>query len=95
MAAAQAAQQKRPQGLTPVHQEPGAVQFQYSKAYGALGGGLDLGNSAAAPQPLLTADRPQSAEPARLPPALEEVEDFISLEGYFQVHDRIEGGRLL
>ena len=74
--------------LVPVHDEPGAVQFKYNTSYVALGGGLALGggggggaNGAAAAEPLsVWEERPQAAEPAKLPPPLEDLDDFISLE---------------
>lgn len=65
----------------PVHDEPGAVQFQYKKGFSALGAGLGLGTSdggGAAP-PAAWQERPQAVEPARLPPALE-LDEFISLD---------------
>lgn len=72
--------------LVPVHDEPGAVQFKYNTSYVALGGGLALGGgsgangAAAAEPPSVWEERPQAAEPAKLPPPLEDLDDFISLE---------------
>ena len=77
--------------LVPVHDEPGAVQFQYNTSYVALGGGLSLGgggggggssggSGAAAELLSVWEERPQEAEPAKLPPPLEDLDDFISLE---------------
>ena len=65
-----------------MHDEPGAVQFKYNTSYVALGGGLGLGGggAAAAQPPARQQQRPQAVEPARLPPPLEELEEFISLE---------------
>ncbi len=70
-----------------LHNEPGAVQFIYNTSYVALGGGLALGGSggggngaAAAAPPPVWEERPQTAEPAKLPPPLEDLDDFISLE---------------
>ncbi|KAI7844721.1 hypothetical protein COHA_001808 [Chlorella ohadii] len=70
--------------LVPVHDD---VQFKYSTSYVALGGGLALGGSggggkggAAAAPPSVWEERPQTAEPAKLPPPLEDLDDFISLE---------------
>ena len=70
--------------LVPVHDD---VQFKYNTSYVALGGGLALGGSggggkggAAAAPPSVWEERPQTAEPAKLPPPLEDLDDFISLE---------------
>jgi hypothetical protein len=85
MAAAQ--QPAAPVQLVPVHDEPGAVKFQYT-SFGAIGGGFVLGggggggSAAAAPLLAVAVERQQLAAPAaaQQAPALEEyLEDFISL----------------
>lgn len=65
--------------LVPVHDEPGAVQFQYRTAFSALGGADDavLGGGGQAP---LAALPPPPAAPLNLPPALEGVDEFISFD---------------